>query len=173
MGVKETPIGDKEPDEAAEEEGPEEAEEEREEEREEEKEEEKEESKIEEEPQILEAKPKRKAKAKPEKKPEKAKPAKKKETVDLKQRTMCPICKTNMSNHALLYTHSCTKDALEKKKQAPTYEAPEEKEVPPMPVLERQPLSYREILAREQAELRRHKAARIVNPIRAHFFGRL
>ena len=65
---------------------------------------------------ILEAKPKRKAKAKPEK-PEKAKPAKKKETVDLKQRTMCPICKTNMSNHALLYTHSCTKDALEKKKQ--------------------------------------------------------
>ena len=82
MGVKETPIAEVENDQEApadqiEEQNAEDSKKE---------EENAEDSKKEEEPQILEAKPKRKAKAKPA--------AKKKETVDLKQRTMCPICKT-------------------------------------------------------------------------------
>ena len=119
-----------------------------------------------------------------------AKPAKrkaKKETEDLKQKTMCSICKSEpISTDALLYTHSCKKEALAKRKTAPLYDevaappkAPQGKipwqsgeatqpslDDPPQP-----PPSYREILARQQQETRRQKAARIVNPIRAHFFG--
>ena len=167
-----------------------------------------------------EAKPKKKAEAKPEKKAE-AKPKKekkleehseeepeetpkptkkaKKDTVDMKQKTMCSICKSEpISNDALLYSHSCKKEALAKRKKAPLFdEEPKEPsaqpaqgsavgvpwrsgpatalsrqggeslanpEAPPAP-------SYREILARQQQEMRRQKAARIVNPIRAHFFG--
>ena len=148
-----------------------------------------------------EAKPKKKAEAKPEKKAE-AKPKKekkleeqpeeqpeetpkpakkaKKDTVDMKQKTMCSICKSEpISTDALLYTHSCKKEALAKTKKAPLFD-----EVAPkapqgawqsgeatQPSLPQPPPSYREILARQQQELRRQKAARIVNPIRAHFFG--
>ena len=131
-----------------------------------------------------------------------AKPAKrkaKKETVDMKQKTMCSICKSEpISNDALLYSHSCKKEALAKRKKAPLFdEEPKEPSaqpaqgsavgVPwrsgPATALSRQggeslanpeappPPSYREILARQQQEMRRQKAARIVNPIRAHFFG--
>ena len=159
MGVKETPISEN-PEEA---ETQEEAKEEEATEDKEEKEEEKEE-----ESQIVEAKPKKtRAKPKQEKaaKPAKpkAKPAKKSED----PKTMCHVCTTPMTNDALL-SHSCSKKALENKKQAPVFE-----EVPPPPPLERQPMSYREIVAQQQAEYRRQKAARIVNPIRAHFFGRI
>ena len=117
----------------------------------------------------------------------------------MKQKTMCSICKSEpISNDALLYSHSCKKEALAKRKKAPLFDeepnAPSAQpaqgtalampwqsgeakamprhggeslsnpEAPPPP-------SYREILAREQQEMRRQKAARIVNPIRAHFFG--
>ena len=159
MGVKETPISEN-PGEAETQEGPEEEKEEK-----EEKEEEKEE-----ESQIVEAKPKKtRAKPKQEKaaKPAKAKPAAKPAKKAEDPKTMCHVCTTPMTNDALL-SHSCSKKALENRKQAPVFE-----EVPPPPPLERQPLSYREIVAREQAEYRRQKAARIVNPIRAHFFGRI
>ena len=112
----------------------------------------------------------------------------------MKQKTMCSICKSEpISNDALLYSHSCKKEALAKRKKAPLFDeepkAPSHclgsasggslsrgnpeaapalggslAEAPPPP-------SYREILARQQQEMRRQKAARIVNPIRAHFFG--
>ena len=114
----------------------------------------------------------------------------------MKQKTMCSICKSEpISNDALLYSHSCKKEALAKRKKAPLFdEEPKEPshclgsasggslsrgnpeavpasggslaEAPPPP-------SYREILARQQQEMRRQKAARIVNPIRAHFLGML
>ena len=141
-----------------------------------------EEPKNEEEEQIVEAKPKRKARAKAA--PAAKKPSKKKETIDMKQRTICPVCKCSLSMHALLYTHSCTKEALAKRKVQPVYDepAPQEKEQEASPEELSQeeipqeeippPLSYREILAREQMELRRQKQQRIVNPIRAHYFGR-
>ena len=85
--------------------------------------------------------------------------------------------------HALLYTHSCTKEAIAKRKVQPVYDEPapqeKEQEASPeelsqeeIPQEEIPPLSYREILAREQMELRRQKQQRIVNPIRAHYFGR-
>ena len=105
----------------------------------------------------------------------------------MKQRTICPVCKCSLSMHALLYTHSCTKEAIAKRKVQPVYDDPAQ-EIPQEPELQEQPqeqepqeqepqeishtLSYREILAREQMELRRQKQQRIVNPIRAHFFGR-
>ena len=132
----------------------------------------------------------------------------------MKQKTMCSICKSEpISNDALLYSHSCKKEALAKRKKAPLFdEEPKEPshclgsasggslsrgnpeaaqgtalampwqsgeakamprhggeslaEAPPPP-------SYREILARQQQEMRRQKAARIVNPIRAHFLDML
>ena len=156
-----------------------------------------------------EAKPEKKAEAKPKKKTEEkpkpaeqpeepeemAKPAKrkaKKETVDMKQKTMCSICKSEpISTDALLYTHSCKKEALAKRKTAPLYDeepnahchgnATGESVSRGNPVaapshdsvgsLSQAAPSYREILARQQQEMRRQKAARIVNPIRAHFFG--
>ena len=136
-----------------------------------------EESKDIEEPQIPEPKLKRARTKAPPKETAKDKSKKKKETIDLKQRTICPICKCGMSMHALLYTHSCTKEALGKKKVAPVFDETEPEkeetqeetqeitEVPQIPQM-----SYREILAREQLELRRHKQQRIVNPIRAHYF---
>ena len=119
----------------------------------------------------------------------------------MKQKTMCSICKSEpISNDALLYSHSCKKEALAKRKKAPLFdEEPKEPSaqpaqgsavgVPwrsgPATALSRQggeslanpeappPPSYREILARQQQEMRRQKAARIVNPIRAHFLGML
>ena len=153
-----------------------------------------------------EAKPEKKAEAKPKKKTEEkpkpaeqpeepeemAKPAKrkaKKETVDIKQKTMCSICKSEpISTDALLYTHSCKKEALAKRKTAPLYDeepnahchgnATGESVSRGNPVAasvgslsQAAPPSYREILARQQQEMRRQKAARIVNPIRALFFG--
>ena len=152
----------------------------------------------------VEEKPKKKAEEKPKKKPEEKpempeempKPAKKakKETVDLKTKTACSICKSGpISTDALLYTHSCKKEALAKRKTAPLYDevaaqpaqgtavkmpwqSGEAKATPrhdselPNPEAPPPP-SYREILARQQQEMRRQKAARIVNPIRAHFFG--
>ena len=145
-----------------------------------------------------EAKPaaKKKAEAKPEEQPEEmpkpaAKRKAKKETEDLKQKTMCSICKSEpISTDALLYTHSCKKEALAKRKTAPLFDevaappkAPQGKipwqsgeAVPRQPSLgdppeSQPPPSYREILARQQQEMRWQKAARIVNPIRAHFFG--
>ena len=136
-----------------------------------------EEPKNDSEEQIVEAKPKRKARAKAA--PAAKKPSKKKETIDMKQRTICPVCKCGLSMHALLYTHSCTKEALAKRKVQKVFDEPaqasqefaqdpeEFEEMPPPP-----PLSYREILAREQMELRRLKQQRIVNPIRAHVFGK-
>ena len=164
MGVKETPISEN-PEEAEIQEGPEEKEEqeEKEEEEKEKKEEKEEESQIVAKPKKTRAKPKQEKAAKPAKAKPAAKPAKKAED----PKTMCHVCTTPMTNDALL-SHSCSKKALENRKQAPVFE-----EVPPQPPLERQPLSYREIVAREQAEYRRQKAARIVNPIRAHFFGRI
>ena len=116
--------------------------------------------------------------------PKPAKSKAKKETVDLKQKTSCSICKSEpISTDALLYTHSCKKEALAKRKTAPLFDeaqpkapgtaSPWQSEAQPSGYAEPPPLSYREILAREQQEMRRHKAARIVNPIRAHFFGRL
>ena len=152
-----------------------------------------------------EAKPKKKAEAKPEKKaeakpkkeekPEESeetpKPAKqkaKKETVDMKQKTMCSICKSEpISTDALLYTHSCKKEALAKRKTAPLYDEEPNAHchgnatgesvsrgnpvAAPVGSLSQAAPSYREILAKQQQEMRRQKAARIVNPIRAHFFG--
>ena len=120
-----------------------------------------------------------------------AKPAKrkaKKETVDLKQKTMCSICKSEpISTDALLYTHSCKKEALAKRKTAPLYDEEPNAHchgnatgesvsrgnpvAAPVGSLSQAAPSYREILARQQQEMRRQKAARIVNPIRAHFFG--
>ena len=149
-----------------------------------------EEPKNEEQEQIVEAKPKRtRAKAAPKAATKAApKPAKKKETIDMKQRTICPVCKCSLSMHALLYTHSCTKEALAKRKVQKVFDEPQEpEEQEPAPSQEPAqasqeftqdpeemppPLSYREILAREQMELRRQKQQRIVNPIRAHYFGR-
>ena len=139
----------------------------------------------------VEEKPKKKAEEKPKKKPEEkpempeempkpAKPKAKKETVDLKTKTACSICKSGpISTDALLYTHSCKKEALAKRKTAPLFDeapkapgaSPWQSEAQPSGYAEPPPLSYREILAREQQEMRRQKAARIVNPIRAHFFG--
>ena len=159
MGVKETPISEN-PEAETQEEAKEEAKEEKEEAA-------KDKEEKEEESQIV-AKKKTRAKPKQEKaaKPAKAKPAAKPaKTEDPK--TMCHVCTTEMTNDALL-SHSCSKKALETRKKAPVFE-----EAPPPPPLERQPLSYREIVAQQQAEYRRQKAARIVNPIRAHFFGRI
>ena len=139
----------------------------------------------------MEAKPKRtRAKAAPKPRAPKA-AAKKKETIDMKQRTICPVCKCSLSMHALLYTHSCTKEALAKRKVQKVFDEPQEPEETQEPAQPSQepaqasqeftqdpeempppPLSYREILAREQMELRRQKQQRIVNPIRAHYFGR-
>ena len=108
------------------------------------------------------------AEEKPKRKPAKKEPKKeKKEKKEKKDepKTTCSICKkSGISNDELLLSHSCSKEALAKKKTAPVFD---EQEAPPMPPL----LSYREIMAREQAELRRQRQARIVNPIRAHFFG--
>ena len=153
-----------------------------------------EEPKIEEQEQILEAKPKRtRAKAAPKAATKAApKAAKKKETIDMKQRTICPVCKCSLSMHALLYTHSCTKEALAKRKVQKVFDEPQEPEETQEPAPSQEPaqasqeftqdpdfeemppppLSYREILAREQMELRRQKQQRIVNPIRAHFYGK-
>ena len=110
----------------------------------------------------------------------------------MKQKTMCSICKSEpISTDALLYTHSCKKEALAKRKTAPLYDeepnahchgnATGESVSRGNPVaapshdsvgsLSQAAPSYREILARQQQEMRRQKAARIVNPIRAHFFG--
>ena len=141
-----------------------------------------------------EAKPEKKAEAKPKKKTEEKpkpaeqpeepeempKPAKrkaKKETVDMKQKTMCSICKSEpISTDALLYTHSCKKEALAKRKTAPLYD--EEPNAPSHchgnatgesvsrgnPVAAHSvgslsqaapPPSYREILARQQQEMSR------------------
>ena len=164
-----------------------------------------EESKKEEVAQILEPKPKKRAATKKAPAAPKKAPTKKKETIDLKQRTICPICKCNLSMHALLYTHSCTKEALQKKKVAPVFDDAVQKETKPPqdeeetslqnevlapPPLTRQPANlevrdslppveeplirqptYAEILQEQQAELRRQKSLRIVNPIRQHFFG--
>ena len=144
-----------------------------------------------------EAKPKKKTEEKPkpaeqpEEPEEMAKPAKrkaKKETVDMKQKTMCSICKSEpISTDALLYTHSCKKEALAKRKTAPLYDEEPNAHchgnatgesvsrgnpvAAPVGSLSQAAPSYREILARQQQEMRRQKAARIVNPIRAHFFG--
>ena len=79
-----------------------------------------EESTTEEVGQIIEAKPKKRAA--PKKAPAAKKAPKKKEAIDLKQRTICPMCKCNLSMHALLYTHSCTREALQKKKVAPVFD---------------------------------------------------
>ena len=49
-----------------------------------------------------------------------------KETIDLKQRTICPVCKCGLSMHALLYTHSCTKEALAKRKVQKVFDEPEQ-----------------------------------------------
>ena len=105
----------------------------------------------------------------------------------MKQKTMCSICKSEpISTDALLYTHSCKKEALAKRKTAPLFDevaappkAPQgawqsgEATQPSLgdPPESQPPPSYREILARQQQEMRRQKAARIVNPIRAHFLA--
>ena len=138
----------------------------------------------------VEEKPKKKPEEKPEERPKPPKSKAKKETVD--QKTSCSICKSEpISTDALLYTHSCKKEALAKRKTAPLYDEvaaqPPQGTAMKIPwqsgeAVPRQPSlgyeaseppqpSYREILAREQQEMRRQKAARIVNPIRAHFFG--
>ena len=147
MGVKETPISDTADTADEDEEGEENGEEEQSEETppEDSKQEEAPEDKPKrakakpEAKKKAEAKPKKKAEAKPEKKAE-AKPKKekkleeqpeeqpeetpkpakkaKKDTVDMKQKTMCSICKSEpISNDALLYSHSCKKEALAKRKK--------------------------------------------------------
>ena len=121
--------------------------------------------------------------------PKPAKRKAKKETVDMKQKTMCSICKSEpISTDALLYTHSCKKEALAKRKTAPLYDEEPNAHchgnatgesvsrgnpvaAPVGSLSQAAPPSYREILARQQQEMRRQKAARIVNPIRAHFCG--
>ena len=91
------------------------------------------------------AKSRAKSKAKPlgpkaaEKAPEKAQAAsdkvaekakKEQEKVDMKARVKCPVCHRTVSQHCLLYTHKCSKEALDKKPKPPTveekYEAPVE-----------------------------------------------
>ena len=70
------------------------------------------------------AEEKPKQEEKPEEQPEEmqkpaAKRKAKKETVDMKQKTMCSICKSEpISNDALLYSHSCKKEALAKRKKS-------------------------------------------------------
>ena len=144
MGVKETPISDT-ADTADEDEGEENGDGEEQMSEETPPEDSKQEEAPEDKPKRAKAKPeaKKKAEAKPEAKAEtkkkaEAKPKKeekpeeeseetpkpaakrkaKKDTVDMKQKTMCSICKSEpISNDALLYSHSCKKEALAKRKK--------------------------------------------------------
>ena len=75
---------------------------------------------------------------------EKAK--KEQEKVDMKARVKCPVCHRTVSQHCLLYTHVCSKAALDKKPKIPTVEEkfeeheeklPEPKKLPePEPVVD-------------------------------------
>ena len=61
--------------------------------------------------------------------------AKEQETLDMKTRVKCGICRRTVSQHCLLYTHKCAQAALDAKPKTPTVE---EKfpEAPPAPVQE-------------------------------------
>ena len=61
-----------------------------------------------------------KAQAASDKAAEKAK--KEQEKVDMKARVKCPVCHRTVSQHCLLYTHKCSKEALDKKPKPPTVE---------------------------------------------------
>ena len=40
---------------------------------------------------------------------------KEEQALDMKQKVKCPICKRTISQHCLLYTHKCSKEALDKR----------------------------------------------------------
>ena len=47
---------------------------------------------------------------------------KEREKLDMKTRVKCGICRRTVSQHCLLYSHKCSKDALDARPQAPTVE---------------------------------------------------
>ena len=110
--------------------------------------------------------PKRKAKAKKEE-----------EKVDLKQRMPCPVCKRVCTLHALLYTHTCTKDAREAKlkKSTEAVKPVIEKPVPlPEPevieeTVERRPMTYREALIERRFQMEARQRELHTTPIRNYF----
>ena len=104
--------------------------------------------------------------------------------VDLQAKTVCPICNKVLSNHALMYTHRCSKCDTEEEK----YPKRLEEEAPPPPPLVRQQqyptpqyvqpdpyryqapqLSYKDILLMHQQEMRQARHARQVAPLRSHY----
>ena len=79
--------------------------------------------------QIPEGKPKRRVRIAAPKKAAAKQP-------DLSQKTKCPVCKRVVSQHCLLYTHKCSKAALDERKPRQTLEM----EAPPPPPLVREPV---------------------------------
>ena len=51
----------------------------------------------------------------------------------MSQKTKCPICKTILTTHCLLYTHRCPKAALDERKKIPTVEEEARQEESPEP----------------------------------------
>ena len=91
-------------------------------------------------------------------------------------KAFCPICRAGpMSNHTLLYRHSYTKTALDKKQSPPRYDDYEaDEEAPSPPPLRRQThdypqLSYRDTLLHQQEQQRQARMARMIAPMRSHY----
>ena len=89
-----------------------------------------------------------------------------------------------MTNHTLLYRHSCTQSALGGKQKAPRYDdeyAEEDTDYedyvpqpPPPPPLQRQEhhypqYSYRQTLLQQQEQQRQARLARMIAPMRNHY----
>ena len=126
-----------------------------------------------------------KAKAKPEAKPEPEElppppelKKQKKKDVDLPKQT-CPICrKAGLTQHALFYTHACTKKAkvaLAEKfdppvsQLLPVFNDPAEMAAPTTQAIP-QPPTFREQLVMRNQEMLAAKSRAMVNPIRS-FYG--
>ena len=122
-----------------------------------------------------------KAKAEPKPEPELPPPPElkkqKKKDVDLPKQT-CPICrKAGLTQHALFYTHSCTKKAkvaLAEKfdppvsQLLPVFNDPAEMAAPTTQAIP-QPPSFREQLVMRNQEMLAAKSRAMVNPIRSYY----
>ena len=64
--------------------------------------------------------------------------AKEQETLDMKTRVKCPVCRRTVSQHCLLYTHKCSQAALDAKPKTPTVE---EKFADPAPIQQHPPVA--------------------------------
>ena len=87
-----------------------------------------------------------------------------------------------MTNHTLLYRHSCTQSVLNNKPKAPRYDDEYEEETdyedyieqpPAPPPLQRQEhypqYSYRDTLLQQQEQQRQARLARMIAPMRNHY----